>query len=539
MTIGNNGQERFLNQYLRLTLLGEGGMGEVWAALDTSALGVRIVALKTTKQQGTEAAKVLFDEARIASQIDHPNVCRVHEFGRVGDTQYLVLDWCDGASLHELLQSMTEQVIPLELSAWLGIQVAAGLHAAHEVRDEQGEPLGVVHRDVSPQNVLLSRGGGVAVTDFGVAKAAGQAHRATETGEVKGKLSYMAPEQVRSKNVDRRADVFALGCVLYQITLGRRAFAGTDALSTMYQIVEGRIALPHTLQPDYPLGLESVVMRALARDPAERFQTAGELGAALQDWLFETNQRVTEKHLARLLEQHLGEKIAARNRVIFEQARLSTQLEASQPETAAAAAVASGTSDDQTQTTLVEGTARPSSRGLRLTLLGAVPALLMLIGLWIWLQPGASRPVGSGDAPAPTSDQAAPRQSDDGAVMPLKLPAPAAVVIEVSVKPSDAEIYTDGKLLGVGQAELSRPSGSGSVELSFRRDGFVPSTRSVLLDRSRQLEIQLVGIKPSSAAPRPTLKIDQAGTGGRPATLTKKPPRRLDVDNPFGPSGSP
>lgn len=119
MTTGMNGRDRFLNQYLRLTLLGEGGMGEVWAARDTSALGVRIVALKTTKQQGTEAAKVLFDEARIASQIDHPNVCRVHEFGRVGDTQYLVLDWCDGANLHELLQSMTEQVLPLGLSAWL------------------------------------------------------------------------------------------------------------------------------------------------------------------------------------------------------------------------------------------------------------------------------------------------------------------------------------------------------------------------------------------------------------------------------------
>src|SRR5690606_26983577 len=175
-------------------------------ARDTRAMGTRIVALKTTKQGGQEAAKVLFDEARIASLIEHPNVCKVYELGRALGVQYMVMEFCDGASLFDLLQAQPNKAIAHPVAVKIVAEVAAGLHAAHELVDEAGTLLHVVHRDVSPQNILIASDGSVTISDFGVAKARGQVHQATVTGEVKGKLSYMAPEQVRSKDIDRRAD---------------------------------------------------------------------------------------------------------------------------------------------------------------------------------------------------------------------------------------------------------------------------------------------------------------------------------------------
>lgn len=533
MTSKTDGRAKFLNQYELLSLLGEGGMGEVWAARDTSAVGVRVVALKTTKQQGAEAARVLFDEARIASQIDHPNVCRVHEFGRVDGTQYLVLDWCDGASLHELLQSVPDQVIAPELAAWLGVQVAAGLHAAHELRDEHGELLHVVHRDVSPQNVLLSRSGAVTVTDFGVAKAAGQAHRATETGEVKGKLSYMAPEQVKSKNVDRRADVFALGCVLYQITLGHRAFAGADALATMYQIVEGTIVPPLTIRPHYPPGLDAIVMRALAKDPDQRFQTARELGKALENWLFDQGARVDQRQLSQFLLQHLGAKIDARNRAVVERSQGLPPTPVVQTET-----IVEPSSATRVEGTSSVKTARKGSLGIAL---GAASLVIAAAGaLWLGRGVPATGPETTTEQPAPSP------KSDTTEPKPLTEAPAAAVVVEVTVKPNDSKIYVDGALNGVGRANLTRPAGSAAALLSVEREGYRTERRSFDFTKSQTVEIELIpdkvrasskpGAKPTStSAPDSGGTTTSSGTG----TMGKKPPRPLDVDNPFNRPGSP
>ncbi len=312
----SDGSFRYVDNYGLLVCLGEGGMGEVWAARDPKAPKNRVVALKLTKQQGAEAAKVLWDEARIASLIDHPNVCRVHELGMADGQQYLVMDYCDGASLHDLLERLPGRMLAPSMAARIVANVSAGLHAAHELCDEQGHHMGVVHRDVSPQNLLISTAGGITVADFGVARAAGQAHKATETGEMKGKLSYMAPEQVTSKDIDRRVDVFALGCVLYQVTLGKRPFHGEDALATLYQLLEKDLVRPTALDPSYPAELEQIVLKALAKDRNERFATAHELALALERFLVHSGQQVTDGDVARLLMERLGTEITARKEEI-------------------------------------------------------------------------------------------------------------------------------------------------------------------------------------------------------------------------------
>lgn len=296
-------------------------MGSVFAARDMDWATPHLVAVKTTKLQGIEAERLLRDEARIASQIEHQNVCRVHELGKDGDTNYLVLDYCDGASLHELLVAAPQTKLAPLLAVKIAASVAAGLHAAHEVRGPFGEHLEVIHRDVSPQNVLISSRGHVCLTDFGVAKAQGQAHRPTETGEVKGKASYMAPEQVRSQDIDRRADVFGLGCVLYQSLLGRRPFNGETTVSTLYQILEAEITRPTLIDPNFPQTLEPILMKSLAKDREARYQSAEEFQLALEMWLVNQDALITEHEVRDLLMSVLGPMINERKATIVELAR--------------------------------------------------------------------------------------------------------------------------------------------------------------------------------------------------------------------------
>jgi serine/threonine-protein kinase len=294
----------------------------VWVALDASAPALRLVALKTTLG-GSDAGlnddfwAILTDEAALASRIHHPNVCATHELGQEGSVHFLVMEWSDGSSLRDVLNASPAKRISPELCAYIGSSVAAGLHAAHELTDDEGHSLGVVHRDVSPQNILISMRGHVRLADFGVAKSRGQLHRPTETGEVKGKLSYMAPEQVTSKAVDRRADVFALGCVLYEAALGVRPFHGADALATMYKILEEELVAPRALDPTFPEALERVLLKALAKDANNRYQTAEELREALVEYLSSAGRSFVDKHVAELVSRTLGTELKERNRAIF------------------------------------------------------------------------------------------------------------------------------------------------------------------------------------------------------------------------------
>lgn len=309
-----------IGRYQLVAPIGAGGMGRVWVALDTAAPTLRLVAIKTTLANGPVSQdfwNLLSDEASLASRINHPNVCATYELGEESGTHFLVMEWSDGASLRDLLDAAPNKRVSHELAAFIGANVAAGLHAAHEITDDDGHPLGVVHRDVSPQNVLVSLRGHVRLADFGVAKARGQQHKATETGEVKGKLSYMAPEQVTSKSIDRRADVFALGCVLYEACLGVRPFHGADALATMYKILEEPLTPPRALDPAFPEALEAVLLKALAKAPEARYATAEELRAALMEYLSSTRRFVADKHVAELLNGTLGEDLRERNRAIL------------------------------------------------------------------------------------------------------------------------------------------------------------------------------------------------------------------------------
>ncbi|MBN2195120.1 MAG: serine/threonine protein kinase [Polyangiaceae bacterium] len=298
-----------IGRYRLLAPLASGGMAEVWAAKPDGRLGLsRTVALKVVRAEyaaDSEYTRMLIDEATVASAIHHPNVCDLLELDRHEELIFMVMEWIAGDSLAGLLHKGSE-IAPLKyhLAARIVADACAGAHAAHEATDQEGAPLGIVHRDISPPNILLSLQGQVKVSDFGIAKARHQLHSRTKTGEVKGKFAYVPPEQIVGGAVDRRADVYALGCVLYVATLGLRPFgSGPQA---MHKILEGEYRKPSELKPNYPKDLEAIIVTALAQDAENRFPTANAMRLALEEWMADREQVIGAPEIAHLVQRRLS-----------------------------------------------------------------------------------------------------------------------------------------------------------------------------------------------------------------------------------------
>ena len=283
-------------------------MAQVWAARPKTGGLARTVAMKLVLpefSEDPEYGKMFVDEAMVASAVRHPNVCEIHELGRDGDLLFMVLEWIAGDSLTGLLSRGSEfRPLPDEIAARIASEACAGLHAAHEAIGPDGQPLGIVHRDVSPPNILVSMQGHVKVSDFGIAKARYQLHSRTRTGEIKGKFAYIPPEQILGRGVDRRADIYAMGCVLYVATLGLRPFGG--GAGALGKIVQGQYLKPSELRPKYPKGLELIIERALMADPARRFQSAEEMRHALETWLVDSSRIVVDSDVARIVKERLS-----------------------------------------------------------------------------------------------------------------------------------------------------------------------------------------------------------------------------------------
>ncbi len=313
-TLGEIQPGQTLGRYEFLVPIAQGGMAAVWAARLHGTRGFsKTVAIKTmlpTISDDPMFEQMFLDEATIASNIRHPNVVQIQDLGEQNDILYLVMEWVDGEPLSAIRRAAAKEGgIPRNIAVRIVADACSGLHAAHELKDEHGEPLGLVHRDISPQNILLTYDGQVKIVDFGVAKAAGRSAAETNAGQIKGKPPYMSPEQALGEEIDRRTDLFALGIILYQLTTGKHPFRGESDVITLQNIVSDRpIVAPRAFDKDYPRPLETVVMKALARDPAERYQTAAEFEAAL-DRVFPPNMpRVRADDVGKFVTVLLGER---------------------------------------------------------------------------------------------------------------------------------------------------------------------------------------------------------------------------------------
>ncbi len=295
-----------LGGYDLLRRLGSGGMAEVHLARANGIEGFqKLVVLKQILphlSRDKHFVRMFLEEARLAALLDHPNVVQVFDLGAEEGEYFFTMEFVYGENLSGLLKGLqkVEQPLAFEHVVTIGLGVAAGLHCAHERVGFDGRPLGIVHRDVSPTNVMITYEGGVKVADFGIAKVVTRTD-VTRAGTRKGKVPYMSPEQCRAEKIDRRSDVFSLGIVMWEAATGQRLFDGDNEFGVMNLIVNGEIKPPSTVRPDVPPGLEAIIMKALTVKRDQRYQNARELQLDLENFALDQKLRATPSALGELM----------------------------------------------------------------------------------------------------------------------------------------------------------------------------------------------------------------------------------------------
>jgi eukaryotic-like serine/threonine-protein kinase len=298
--------KRLFGRFELLIEMGRGGMATLYLArIQGPQQFEKLLAIKRIHDHlsyEVDFVNMFQDEARIAALIHHPNVATLFDMGQIDDSYFIAMEYVHGQTLTDILKAATRHRdrFPWPVAARIVANTAAGLHAAHTLRTTTGDPLDVVHRDVSPQNILISYDGHIKVVDFGIAYAAQRLH-STASGTLKGKVGYMSPEQTDGRQVDHRSDIFALGVVLYESATVSRLFRGQTDAETLLKVRQAEVPSARQRNPDLPAELDIILRKALARRPEDRYDSAEELSDALEDLLVKENQVVARQRVAHLM----------------------------------------------------------------------------------------------------------------------------------------------------------------------------------------------------------------------------------------------
>jgi serine/threonine-protein kinase len=318
-------------KYTLLRKLATGGMAEIFLAIQRSVAGFEklLVIKRILPQMNNDRAfiEMLLHEARVAATLSHPNIVQIFDVGEVDGTFFIAMEHVHGEDLRSIVRQMKKQGVlefPLEHALAIALGMCAGLAYAHEKTELDGTPLGIVHRDISPQNVVVTFSGDVKIVDFGIAKSDVKATQdPTKSGKLKGKVPYMSPEQARGETVDLRTDIFATGILLFELTTGKRLFKGASEYETLKLICDKDYPRPSQVRPDYPLGLESIVMRALSRDPEQRYPNARALQADLEEFIRKRQIAVSNLALNKFMQSLFEEKLAAQKEALLQGKQLA------------------------------------------------------------------------------------------------------------------------------------------------------------------------------------------------------------------------
>jgi serine/threonine-protein kinase len=484
-----------LDRYELLCPIAEGGMASVWIARQTGKHGFeKLVAIKTIlPKYATDARfqQMFLDEARIASRIEHPNVAQILDVGEQHGTTYLVMEYVDGDSLSTVQRATSKRnvTIPHGMVLRMMAEVCGGLHAAHELRNEQGGLLGVVHRDVSPQNVLVSTKGIAKLIDFGIAKARDRLSGDTNTDTIKGKIRYMAPEQAQGQAVDRRADVWAVGAIMYHLLAGKPPFDGQNDMQTLLMLTSGRAppALPRNVHP----AVAHVAMRALTSIVDKRFATAADMQQAIQEAAIEAGVSSSPTAIAAFLGDHVGDGARKRKEAIALGVKAATDREKyaeimranvrtpgggsasgiSEPSSSRSGASRSGTLGSSSA--MVVGPARSSSKRTVVALAVALVAVVALAGTLVVTRRQQSLAAAAAAAksaqPPPSSTRTASPVSSDNTINVQSLPAVVVAATDLPQAPlaPSASAGPAPALRPGGRPVGPRPGGRRSVDDGF------------------------------------------------------------------------
>ncbi len=295
------GQET-LGDYILEEKIATGGMAELFKAKRKGVEGFeKTLAVKrilSTVAEDRELVEMLIDEAKIASQLTHPNIVQIFDLGKKDNSYFIAMEYVHGKDLRTILKTLNskKKLLPYELSAYITIKICDALYYAHNKTDTEGKPLKIVHRDVSPQNILISYDGEVKLADFGIAKASTKLHQ-TVAGQIKGKMLYMSPEQSKgSKGIDWRTDIFSLGCVLFEMVTSKKLFMADSEMAVLEKVQKGKIVKPSSVNPEVPAQLESIILKALKLRPSDRYQSAIEMKKDLEKFILSRRRSLPDNY---------------------------------------------------------------------------------------------------------------------------------------------------------------------------------------------------------------------------------------------------
>ncbi len=484
---------RVLGRYALYGEIASGGMATVHFGRLLGPVGFsRTVAIKRLHPQfakDPDFVSMFLDEARLAARVQHPNVVSTVDVVALEDELFLVMDYVEGESLARLLRAcrVSGMRLPPRVVASIITGTLYGLHAAHEAKNERGEPLELVHRDVSPQNILVGVDGVARVLDFGIAKAVGRS-QITREGQIKGKLSYMPPEQIEGGAIDRRVDVYAAGVVLWEALTAQRLFDGENEGAVLSKIVKNDVPRPSILLPELPRSVDDIVLRAVSRDPSERFPTAWDMAVALEEALgVETPRRVGEI-VERMAEEAILRRTARRKTLESVHTDMSAMVTAS---SVLAGPMASGPTptrppdEDKTER-------RRPSRSILVALaimagLGATTALALLAVIGTRQTPATAASSPTGAAPPRESAPAEPQSAiavEPTAAAPSSDPTAVSSAAPVGTPPVGTP--------PVGTAVAPRPTGPRPTATSAPKPKVDCDPPYVIVDGIRKLKPECI-----------------------------------------------
>jgi len=542
-----------VGRYRILSELGRGGMSNVFLAVASGPGGVnKLVVLKALLPDlATEgyALSMFMDEARLAAQLNHPNVVQTYEVGTEGDRHVIVMEYLEGQSLSAVVRRGAAEGNPMPLGLQLRIIINAldGLHYAHELSGYEGASLQLVHRDISPQNVFVTYDGQVKVLDFGIAKAT-SASTHTAAGVMKGKIAYMAPEQIVGGNVDRRADLYSVGCMLWASATGVKLWKDTPDVQIMRRAISGDVPTPQSVNPECDDDLNRIVMKALAREPDDRYATAVELQHDLETYVERFGAAAKQKEIARFVSTLFADTRAQLKALVERQLTLiqtdnsSISRERPRPGSGRGSTTLGGSSSESIHTLLAEPI-EPSGSKRRVLAGFAALALIGAVAFYGWGRRGNAGAVPTAaDTATAVNKVAAPA------------PAPAATRVSVTLKasPVDAKLYLDDealpdnpttKLFDVdGKAHVLRAEAQGfsssSNEFSPDKDATISLTLTPTDRRGGELSAatQHRYMRPTRpgapAAPVAAAPVPAAPTPA-PAAPVVAAPAKPNCDNPI------
>lgn len=519
--LGKSPNRRRVGKYRIVSELGRGGMANVYLALSRSAGGVsKLVVLKALRQEIAEepgALRMFLDEARLAAQLNHPNVVQTYEVGTEADRHVIVMEHLEGQPLSRILR--LAQGVDRQLSEgmflYIIIGLLEGLHYAHELKSYEGEPLRLVHRDVSPQNVFVTYDGQVKVLDFGIAKAATSSSQTT-TGVIKGKIAYMAPEQMSGAPLDARADVFSVGCILWAGVTGQKLWKDLTDIQVVKKVLAGEIPNPRTVNPECSEELARITMKALAIEPENRYPTARALQLELEKYVEQEGLHVKRREVGEFISKLFGDI----------RAELTVHIESQLSELANSDTITpSGYELIQQELRRVSmspraeftGTGTQASAqaqgGVPKALVGVAIALAAGVGVLGYMVLNKDN----------TSSQVTAATPVPEAPPTAAVPTVAKANLRLKVEPADAQVELDGRALPVGIASVAVEVREEPYKLKITANGFMPEERELRVESDMELVISLQSMTP--AAPEPA----DTGSANSPSPRVRwTAPRRPD-----------